>query len=141
MVFSNPTQEELRALLLGTKTIAMVGASSSTDRPSNGVMRKLLSVGYHVIPVNPNETEVLGQKAYPSLEAVPEKVDLVDVFRRSEATPPIAEQAVRIGAKGLWLQQGVWSDEAAATAKAGGLTVVMDLCIAVMHTLLALPRK
>jgi uncharacterized protein len=140
-MFTNPTQEELRTLLLGAKTIAMVGASSSPERPSNGVMRKLLSAGYRVIPVNPNETEVLGQKAYPSLEAIPEKVDLVDVFRRSDATPPIAEQAVKIGAGGLWLQQGVWNDQAAATAQRGGLTVVMDLCIAVMHTLLTIPRK
>ena len=128
-------------LLKNAKTIAVVGLSDDPSRTSYGVSRYMQSQGYRIIPVNPNETEVLGQKAYPSLEAVPEKVDLVDVFRRSEATPPIAEQAVRIGAKGLWLQQGVWSDEAAATAKAGGLTVVMDLCIAVMHTLLALPRK
>jgi predicted CoA-binding protein len=137
----NPNQEELRDLLLGTRTIAMVGASSNPERPSNGVMRKLLSAGYRVIPVNPNETEVLGQRAYPSLEAIPEKVDLVDVFRRSDATPPIAEQAVRIGARALWLQQGVVNDQAAETAQRGGLIVAMDLCIAVMHTLLGIPKK
>lgn len=140
-MFQNPNQEELRALLLETRTIAMVGASSNPERPSNGVMRKLLSAGYRVIPVNPNETEVIGQKAYPSLEAIPERVDLVDVFRRSEATPPIGEQAVRIGARALWLQQGVVNDQAAETARRGGLIVVMDLCIAVMHTLLGIPKK
>jgi predicted CoA-binding protein len=141
MSFSNPSREELRTLLLETKTIAMVGASSNPERPSHGVLRKLLSVGYRVIPVNPNETEVLGQRAYPSLEAIPEKVDLVDVFRRSEATPPIAEQAVKIGARALWLQQGVVNDEAAAIARSGGLMVVMDQCVAVAHSVLGIPRK
>jgi len=141
MQFSNPSREDLRSLLLETKTIAMVGASSNPGRPSHGVLRKLLSAGYHVIPVNPNETEVLGQRAYPSLEAIPEKIDLVDVFRRSEATPPIAEQAVKVGARALWLQQGVVNDEAAEIARSGGLTVVMDQCIAVAHTLLGIPRK
>jgi uncharacterized protein len=141
MAFKNPTNDELRALLLGTKIIAMVGASSSPDRPSHGVMGKLLSVGYRVIPVNPNETEVHGQRAYPSLEVIPEKVDLVDVFRRSEAAPPIAEQAVKIGARALWLQQGVSNDSAAEIARAGGLIVVMDLCLAVEHSLLGIPRK
>jgi len=141
MAFSNPSREDLRSLLLETKTIAMVGASSNPERPSHGVLRKLLSAGYHVIPVNPNETEVLGQRAYPSLEAIPEKIDLVAVFRRSEATPPIAEQAVKVGARALWLQQGVVNDEAAEIARSGGLTVVMDQCIAVAHTLLGIPRK
>jgi predicted CoA-binding protein len=137
----NPSDDELRRLLTGAKTIAMVGASSKPHRPSNGVFQKLLSAGYRVIPVNPGETEVLGQRAYPSLEAIPEKIDIVDVFRRAEETPPIADQAVKIGAKALWLQQGVSNEEAAARAAAGGLMVVMDRCIGTTYTLLRVPAK
>ena len=99
-------------------------------------MRRLLDVGYHVIPVNPREVEVHGQPAVPSLTAITEPVDIVDVFRRSELTPEIADEAVRIGAKVLWLQTGVSNEDAAARASAGGLIVVMDNCIAVTHSLL-----
>ena len=93
-------------------------------------MKFLLGRGFHVIPVSPNETEVLGQRAYPSLAAVPEPIDIVDVFRRAEHTPGIADEAVKAGAKVLWLQQGISNEDAAARASAGGLTVVMDRCIA-----------
>jgi len=139
--YENPTNDELRKLLTEARTIAMVGASSKTDRPSHGIMRKLLAAGYRVIPVNPNEIEVLAQKAYPSLDAVPERVDIVDVFRRAEHTPPLADQAAQIGAKALWLQQGISNDETAARAKAHGLTLVMDSCIGVMHSLLRIPTR
>src|SRR5262249_10350402 len=141
MAHVDPPNEQLRQLLTEAKTIAMVGASSKPDRPSYGIMRRLQAAGYRVIPVNPNETEVLGEKADPSLEAVPEKGALVHVFRRPETTPPIAESSVRIAARALWLQQGVWNEEAAATAKAGGLMVVMDRCIAVALAELQIPRK
>jgi predicted CoA-binding protein len=141
MAFSNPSDDRLRALLTQTRTIAVVGASSDPGRPSHGVMRRLLAAGYRVIPVNPNETEILGQKAYPSLDAVPESIDLVDVFRRSEATLPIAEEAVRKGAKVLWLQLGVVNEDAANRAKAGGLEVVMDRCTAIELTTLRVPGK
>ena len=141
MAFTNPSDDDLRRLLTDTRTIALVGASSKPDRPSHGIMRKLLSVGYHVIPVTPRESEVLGQRAYATLGEIPEPVDLVDVFRRAEDTPPIAAEAVRIGAKALWLQQGIASEEAAAIARAGGLVVVMDLCIAVMHRVLGVPDR
>lgn len=141
MAFTNPSDDDLRRLLTDTRTIALVGASSKPDRPSHGIMRKLLSVGYHVIPVTPRESEVLGQRAYATLGEIPEPVDLVDVFRRAEDTPPIAAEAVRIGAKALWLQQGIASEEAAAIARAGGLVVVMDLCIAVMHRVLGVPGR
>ena len=104
-------------------------------------MRKLQSVGYRVVPVNPNEKTVLGEQAYPSLEAVPGPIDIVDVFRRPEYTVPIAEAAVRVGAKALWLQQGISNEEAAAVARAGGLTVIMDECIGVMHSVLRIPPK
>lgn len=132
----NPSEEQLREILTSARTIAMVGASSNPERASNGIMKRLQRVGYRVIPVNPKETEVLGEKSYASLDDIPEKVDIVDVFRRSDATPPIAEAAVKIGAKVLWLQQGVSNDEAARIAREGGLTVVMDNCIGV--TLMAL---
>lgn len=114
----------------------MVGASSNPSRPSNGVMSRLLRVGYRVIPVNPNEREVHGVPAVSSLSEIREPVDIVDVFRRSEFTPDIAKDAVKIGAKTLWLQQGVINEEAVHIAKAGGLNVVMDLCIAVELALL-----
>ena len=136
-----PSDDAIRQLLTDARTIAVVGASSSPDRPSYGIMRKLLSVGYRVIPVNPRETEVLGQKAYPSLADIPEPVDIVDVFRRAEDTPPIAEQAVGIHAKVLWLQSGIVNQDAAATAVAGGLTVVMDACIGTLHSLLRVPKR
>ena len=141
MPHHNPPDDVLRQLLTDASTIAMVGASSNPDRPSNGIMRKLQSAGYRVIPVNPNETAVLGERAYASLADVPEHIDIVDVFRRAEFTPAIADQAVKIGAKALWLQSGVVNDEAAAKAEAGGLMAVMDACIGVMHSVLRVPKK
>ena len=141
MPHQNPSDEKLRALLTEAKTIAMVGASSSPDKPSHGIMKKMLAVGYRVIPVNPRETEVLGQKAFASLRDIPEKVDIVDVFRRPEDTPPIADEAVAIGAKAIWLQSGISNDETARRAEAGGLLAVMDLCIGVEHSLLRIPPK
>jgi uncharacterized protein len=141
MAHSNPTDEELVRLLTDATTIAMVGASSDPEKSSNGIMRKLQSVGYRVIPVNPTETEILGERSYPSLLDIPERIDIVDVFRRAEDTPTIADDAVTIGAKALWLQSGIANEDAAARARAGGLTVVMDACIAVTHALLRIPRK
>ena len=125
----NPSDDAIRKILESARTIAMVGASSKPDRPSHEVMQILLEAGFRVIPVNPGETEVLGQKAVPSLDAITGKVDIVDVFRKAEDTPAIADDAVKMGARVLWLQLGIASDEAAARATAGGLTVVMDRCI------------
>jgi predicted CoA-binding protein len=136
---SNPPDTEIRQLLASATTIAVVGASSNPERPSNNVMRRLQQLGYRVIPVNPNETQVLGEKAYASLADVPISVDIVDVFRRAEYTPAVADDAVKVHAKTLWLQQGVWNEEAAAHAKAGGLTVIMDACIAVEVAVLQVP--
>src|SRR3954465_9156243 len=141
MAHTNPSDEELKQLLTDATVIAMVGASSDPDKASNGIMRKLQHVGYRVIPVNPRETEILGEHSYPSLVDVPERVDIVDVFRRAEDTPAIADEAVTIGATALWLQTGIVSDAAAARAKAGGLTVVMDACIGATHSLLRIPVK
>ena len=141
MAYENPSAQELRRLLSEASTIAVVGASSNPARPSNGIMQKLMSDGYRVIPVNPNETEVLGERAYPSLLEVPERIDIVDVFRRPEYTPAIADEAVKVGAKALWLQSGVTNEDAAARAVAGGLIVVMDACISVMHSVLQVGKR
>lgn len=141
MSHSNPSDQELKELLTNATTIAIVGASSNPDKTSYGIMQKLQKAGYKVIPVNPRETEVLGERSYPSLIDVPERVDIVDVFRRSEDTPAIADDAVKIGAKALWLQTGITSEDAAQRAKAGGLKVVMDQCIGATHSLLSVPSK
>jgi uncharacterized protein len=126
-----PSDATLRSILDQARTIAVVGLSSKTHRDSYGVARYLQHRGYRVVPVNPKETEVLGQKAYPSLLDVPTDVaiDIVDVFRRGEETPPVAEDAVSAGARVLWLQEGIVNDEARQIAEEAGLTVVMDLCI------------
>src|SRR5919199_1740691 len=125
MPHTNPSDQDLRQLLTAATTIAVVGASSNPHKASYGIMQRLQKAGYRVIPVNPKETDVLGERSYPSLLDVPERVDIVDVFRRSEDTPSIADDAVTIGAKALWLQTGIENDQAATTAKAGGLQVVM----------------
>src|SRR5580698_4423302 len=132
----NPRDEEVFNLLVNAKTIAMVGASSNPEKTSHGIMKKLQSVGYRVIPVNPNEKEVLGEKCYASLLDISEQIDIVDVFRKAETTVPIAEEAIKIKAKALWLQSGIINEETAAIAKQGGLLMIMDECIAVMHAVL-----
>jgi uncharacterized protein len=141
MAHANPPDSELKQLLTDATTIAMVGASSNPDKASYGIMQKLQKAGYRVIPVNPRETEILGERSYPSLADVPERIDIVDVFRRAEDAPGIADEAVTIGAKALWLQEGIVSEDAAARAKAGGLIVVMNVCIGATHSLLRVPKK
>jgi uncharacterized protein len=123
----------IRAILEGARTIAVVGLSPNTLRASNFVAFYLQRHGYRIVPVNPNETEILGETCYPSLSAIPFPVDVVDVFRRPDAVPAIATEAVAIGAKALWLQFGVISTEGAAIAERGGLLVVMDRCMKVEH--------
>ncbi|MCC6858734.1 MAG: CoA-binding protein [Bryobacterales bacterium] len=123
----------IRDLLRSARTIAVVGLSDKKFRPSYGVARYMQSAGYRIIPVNPQVQEVLGEKGYPDLEAVPERVDIVDVFRRSEFVPEIVEAAIRIGAKAVWLQEGVVHEEAAARARAAGLVVIMDRCLLKEH--------
>ncbi|MGH2595235.1 MAG: CoA-binding protein [Actinomycetota bacterium] len=126
-----PEDRELRALLGEAHTIAVVGLSSNPDRPSNSVARYLQDHGYRIVPVNPRETEILGERAYPSLGDIPGdiRIDVVDVFRRAEHTPDVAREAVAIGARVLWLQQGITNDEAYQIASAGGLDVIMGVCI------------
>jgi uncharacterized protein len=120
-------------LLRSARTIAVVGLSSKRMRASYGVSRYMQDSGYRIIPVNPMETEVLGEKSYASLEDVPEPVDIVDIFRRSEFVPEIVDSAIRIGAGAVWMQEGVVHETAAETARQAGLTVVMDRCILKEH--------
>lgn len=120
-------------ILEETKTIAVIGLSSESGRASNGVSRYMQSQGYRVIPINPNETSVLGEKAYSRLEDVPEKIDLVDIFRRSDEAGQHVDEAIRIGARAVWLQEGVIDEAAARRALDAGLAVVMDRCILKEH--------
>jgi predicted CoA-binding protein len=124
-----PSDQELRSILGEAETIAVVGLSSDPNKDSHEVAEYLQGKGYRIIPVNPKETEILGEKAYPSLLDVREKIDVVDVFRRAEYTPEIAEQAVKIGAKVLWLQDGIVNEDAWRIAQDGGVDVVMGVCI------------
>jgi len=127
------TPDPITDLLRQSKTIAVVGLSSDPRRPSHEVASYLQSAGYTIIPVNPNESEVLGQKSYARLKDIPVSVDIVDVFRRPEEVPPVADSAIAIHAKALWLQQEITSPQAAAKASAAGLLVVEDACLLIEH--------
>ena len=124
-------------ILKSSHTIAVVGLSSNPMRPSNGVAAYLQRAGYRIIPVNPKESEVLGEKCYARLEDIPEKIDIVDIFRRSEYVPEIVESAIRLGAKTVWMQEGVIHEEAAERARNAGLKVVMDRCTLKEHRKMA----
>jgi uncharacterized protein len=123
----------IKEILETYKTIAVVGLSSHAWRASNGVSRFMQSVGYRIIPVNPNETEVLGERVYRSLDDVPEPIEIVDIFRRPEYVPDIVEAAIRKHAKVIWMQEGVINEAAAERARSAGLEVVMDRCILKEH--------
>lgn len=125
--------KQISEILASARTIAVVGLSSKRFRPSFGVSEYMQHVGYRVIPVNPNESEVLGEKAYPDLDSVPGEIDIVDIFRRPEHVPAIVEAAIRKGAKVIWMQEGVIHESAARRAEEAGLTVVMDRCILKDH--------
>ena len=127
---ANPSDDDLRQLLTEAKTVAVVGASSNPERSSHGIMRKLQSAGYRVIPVNPaiSGQQLLGEHVRDSLGQLRVPIDIVDIFRRSDAVGPIVDEAVRVGAKAIWMQLGVVDPEAAARAEAAGLQVVMDRC-------------
>lgn len=129
MAFQNPSADEIKALLLRVKTIAVVGLSPKSDRPSYGVSKAMQSFGYRIVPVRPAVDEVLGEKAYARLADIPFPVDLVDVFRESTAIPGIVEECLAIGAPAIWIQEGIVHEAAAEKARAAGLTVVMDRCI------------
>ncbi len=126
-------REQIKRILGKSKVVAVVGLSPKPHRASHVVASYLQAAGYTIIPINPGHSDILGEKAYPSLEAVPVQVDIVNVFRRSEHTPEIARQAVKIGAKVMWLQLGIENEEAKAIAQGGGLVVVMNRCIKIEH--------
>ena len=120
-------------ILKSSRTIAVVGLSGNPMRESNGVSAYMQRSGYRIVPVNPQETEVLGERSYARLEDVPEKIEIVDVFRRAGDVPPIADSAIKVGAKVVWMQLGIENAEAAERARAAGLIVVEDACILVEH--------
>jgi uncharacterized protein len=136
MAFENPAREQIKDILQNSTTVAVVGLSDNPERVSYMVSEAMQAKGYTIIPVNPNADTILGQKSYASLKDIPVQVDIVNVFRRSEHTPPVAEEAVAIGAKTLWLQLGIASEEAADIAVQGGLQVIMDRCIKVEDSIL-----
>ena len=133
--------ESLREILLSAKTIASVGLSSNQGKESFWIASYLKEQGYRVIPVNPTADEILGEKAYPDLQSVPEKIDVVQVFRKPEDVPPIVEDAIQVGAKVIWMQEGIVNYEAAQTAKEAGLQVVMDACMRSTHRRLMIGPK
>ena len=122
-----------REILEAYHTVAVVGLSDDDTRPSYTVASYLKNAGYHIIPVNPTETEVLGEKAYPNLLSIPEPVDIVDIFRRPENVPPHVDEAITIGAKVVWMQLGISNEEADVKARAAGLEVIQDRCIRAAH--------
>jgi predicted CoA-binding protein len=123
----------MKDILLSAKTIASVGISSNTQKESYWIVSYLKDQGYRIIPVNPTADEILGEKAYPDLESIPEKVDVVQVFRRPEDVPPVVDSAIKIGARAVWMQEGIVHEEAAQKAREAGLQVVMDACMRVTH--------
>ena len=130
-MFENPTDDELRALLARVKTVAVVGLSPNAARPSHRIAKRLQEWGYRVIPVRPAVSEVLGERAYARLSDIPEPVDLVDVFRAADEIGPIVDECIALGLPAIWIQQGIVNEPAAERARAAGMTVVMDRCIAV----------
>ena len=135
MIDINP-HTEVVGLLRRARTIAIVGLSPKESRPSNMVGRYLLAAGYAIFPVNPGQSQILGLKCYPDLQAIPEQMDIVDIFRRSEEVMPVVREAVDIGAGAIWMQLGIVNQEAADYARQHGLIAVMDRCIKVDHSLL-----
>lgn len=124
---------EIKQILTQSKTIAVVGLSPKANRPSHDVARYLMAAGYTIIPVNPGQTEILGLTCYANLTDIPVPVDIVDIFRRPDEVGPVVEQAVQIGAKVVWMQQGITNEAAAAVARAAGLKVIMDRCLKIDH--------
>jgi len=132
-----PKAEKIAELLRSAKTIAVVGLSNNPARTSNGVSAYMQSQGYRIIPVNPAISEALGEKAYPTLSEVPEKIDIVNVFRRPEHVPEVVDEAIRLGVPAIWMQEGVVHEEAAEKARQAGIFVVMNRCILKEHGRLA----
>ncbi len=129
MNFSKPSQAEICQMLSKIRSIAVVGLSPNQNRPSYRVAQGMQELGYHIIPVRPKVSEVLGEKAYPDLASVPHKIDLVNAFRAPEHVPQLVDECIALGVKNLWLQDGVIHEEAAQRARDAGMTVVMDMCL------------
>ena len=123
----------MKDILVSAKTIASVGLSSNQQKESYWIVSYLKDQGYRIIPVNPSADEILGEKTYPDLESVPEKVDVVQVFRKPEDVPPVVDSAIKVGAKAVWMQEGIVNEEAAQKARQAGLQVVMDACMRATH--------
>ena len=137
----NDFEKAVREILETTNTIASVGLSSNPEKESYGVVSYLKKQGYKIIPVNPNASEILGEKAYPSLSDVPDKVDVVQIFRKSEDVPPVVEEAIKIGAKVVWMQEEVINNAAGQAAHEAGVFVVMDTCMRAAHQWLKIESK
>ncbi len=127
------SEKEMKDILLSAKTVAAVGLSSNPAKESFGIVQYLKDQGYRIIPVNPSATEIMGEKAYPDLSSIPEAVDVVQVFRKPEDVPPVVEEAIKIRAKVVWMQEGIVNEEAAQKAREAGLQVVMDACMRSAH--------
>lgn len=127
------SDDALKEILLSAGTVASVGLSSNPEKDSYGVASYLMGQGYRIIPVNPTATEILGEKSYPDLQSVPDKIDVVQVFRKPEDVPPIVDDAIQSGAKVIWMQEGIVHEEAAQKAREAGLQVVMDACMRASH--------
>ena len=130
----------MKDILLSAKTIASVGLSSNQQKESYGIVAYLKEQGYHIIPINPTANEIMGEKSYPDLESVPEKIDVVQIFRRPEDVPPVVDSAIKAGARVVWMQEGIVNEEAAQKAREAGLQVVMDACMRMTHRRLIGPR-
>ena len=135
------SDKEMKEILLSAKTVASVGLSSNQEKESYWIAAYLKEQGYRIIPVNPTATEILGEKAYPDLSSVPEKVDVVQVFRKPEDVPPVVEEAIKIGAKVVWMQEGISHEESAKKAREAGLQVIMDACMRATHRRLMIGPK
>ena len=138
---SSDHDQMMRDILLSANTVASVGLSSNDEKESYWIVFFLKEMGYRMIPVNPKATEIFGEKAYPSLLDVPDKVDVVQIFRKPEDVPPVVEDAIKIGAKVVWMQEGIVNEEAARMAREAGLQVVMDACMCATHKRLGLGKK
>ena len=138
---SSDHDQMMRDILLSANTVASVGLSSNDEKESYWIVFFLKEMGYRMIPVNPKATEIFGEKAYPSLLDIPDKVDVVQIFRKPEDVPPIVEDAIKIGAKVVWMQEGIVNEEAARMAREAGLQVVMDACMRATHKRLGLGKK
>ena len=134
------SDQMMKDILLSTRTIASVGLSSNMEKESYWIVSYLKEQGYRIIPINPTADEILGEKTYPDLESVPEKIDVVQVFRRPEDVPPVVDSAIKVGAKVVWMQEGIVHEEAARKAREAGLQVVMDACMRMTHRRLIGPR-